>query len=117
MPPSLQPRDASPLKLLKLLREAGIPDRTASLTGDLLALYVGAFAYEESMPSQSLGDAEPEQIVTMIREYFASLPPERFPTSLPSRTTSSRGGPDERFEFDSTSSCRGWRHRRSDDFR
>src|SRR3989337_2656359 len=41
--------------LLRLLRAAGVPDRTASLTGDLLALYLGALAYEERFALQRAG--------------------------------------------------------------
>ncbi len=85
--------------LLMLLREAGVPDRTASLTGDLLALYVGAFAYEESLPFNSPGNAPPDQIATMIRDYFASLPPDRFPNIVARADELIAGGPDDRFEF------------------
>jgi AcrR family transcriptional regulator len=87
--------------LLTLLGAAGIPDRTAALAGDLLALYVGAFAYEESMPfrSPSAGDVPPEQIVAEIRDYFASLPSDRFPRTVALADELVSGGPDERFEF------------------
>jgi TetR/AcrR family tetracycline transcriptional repressor len=87
--------------LLALLRGAGLPDRSAALAGDLLALYVGAFAYEESLPfsSPSGEDASPDEIVAMIRDYFASLPPDRFPNVVALADELVSGGPDERFEF------------------
>ncbi len=85
--------------MLVLLRGAGVPDRTAALAGDLLALYVGAYAYEESLPFNPPGDAPPEQIGRMIRDYFVSLPPDRFPNTVALADELIAGGPDERFEF------------------
>jgi AcrR family transcriptional regulator len=86
---------------LSLLRGAGLPDRVAALVGDLMGLYVGAFAYEESLgfTSPDGQDRPPHEIVAMIRDYFASLPAERFPhtTELAGQLTA--GGPDERFAF------------------
>jgi AcrR family transcriptional regulator len=86
---------------LTLLRAAGVPDRTAALAGDLFALYVGAFAYEESLPfaSPAGDDAPPHEIVAMIRDYFASLPRERFPNTVELAEELTSGDPDERFEF------------------
>jgi AcrR family transcriptional regulator len=87
--------------LLALLRGAGLPDRTAAYAGDLLGLYVGGFAYEESLGLRSPDGRErpPEEIVAMIGDYFASLPPERFPnmTALAGELTG--GTPDDRFAF------------------
>jgi AcrR family transcriptional regulator len=88
---------------LALLRAGGLPDRVASLAGDLLALFVGAFMYEESMGLASpLGEeATPEETLAMIREYFASLPSDQFPniTALAEEMTDPSLGNDARFEF------------------
>ena len=92
---------------LALLRSAGIPDHVAALTGDLLALYVGAFAFEDvlfnSPPAhEDAASAEfhgPEQFFVMVHQYLATLPPDRFPhtTALVGELTSADR--DQRFEF------------------
>jgi AcrR family transcriptional regulator len=84
-----------------LLRDAGLPDRTVALVGDLFGLYVGAYAYEESLGLASPTGEElpPEQIIAMLRDYWSSLPPERFPHTLALLDELFSGGPDERFEF------------------
>jgi AcrR family transcriptional regulator len=84
-----------------LLREAGLPDRTVALFGDLAGLYVGAYAYEESLglASPTGEDLPPEQVLAMLQEYWASLPKERFPHTLALLDRLFEGGPDERFEF------------------
>jgi AcrR family transcriptional regulator len=86
---------------LALLRGAGLPDATAALTGDLLALYVGAFVYEESLPitSSPEDDTSPVEMIVMIRDYFASLPPDRFPHTVGLADELTRADRDERFEF------------------
>jgi Tetracyclin repressor-like, C-terminal domain len=62
--------------LFALLRPARIPDRAAARAGDLIALYTGAYAFEESLPFPNPGgdEASPQDIGTMIRDYFAALP-------------------------------------------
>jgi AcrR family transcriptional regulator len=85
----------------ELLRRAGLPDRTVALFGDLAALYVGAYAFEESigLASPTGEDLPPEQVLAMLGEFWASLPPERFPHTLALTNELFAGGPDERFEF------------------
>lgn len=87
--------------MLGLLRAAGVPDRTAALAGDLFALYVGAYAYEESLglASPTGEDLPPEEVTTMLRDYWASLPASRFPNIVALGDTLFEGGPEERFEF------------------
>jgi AcrR family transcriptional regulator len=86
-----------------LLRAAGLPDRVVAHAGDILALYLGAYAFEESLGLMPPGGTEmpPEQVVEMIGGYFASLPPDRFPNvvALAGNGTLMSGDPDERFEF------------------
>jgi TetR/AcrR family tetracycline transcriptional repressor len=84
-----------------LLREAGLPDRSVAFFGDLAGLYVGAYAFEESLglASPTGEDQPPEQVVAMLREYWGSLPPTRFPHTLALLDRLFEGGPDERFEF------------------
>lgn len=84
-----------------LLRDAGLPDRIVALVGDLLGLYVGAYAYEEclGLASPTGEDLPPEEVVALLREYWGSLPPDRFPHTLALLPQLFEGGPDERFEF------------------
>jgi AcrR family transcriptional regulator len=84
-----------------LLREAGLPDRVVALVGDLFGLYVGAYAFEESLglASPTGEDLPPEQIMAMLREYWESMPPGSFPHTLALLDLLFEGGPDERFEF------------------
>ena len=84
-----------------LLREAGLPDRVVALVGDLAGLYVGAYAYEESLglASPTGEDLPPDEVIAMLRGYWESLPPELFPHTLALVGVLFEGGPDERFEF------------------
>lgn len=84
-----------------LLRDAGLPDRVVALVGDLFGLYIGAYAYEESLglASPTGEDLPPQEVVALLRDYWGSLPPERFPHTLALLPQLFEGGPDERFEF------------------
>ncbi|HEY3265021.1 MAG TPA: TetR/AcrR family transcriptional regulator C-terminal domain-containing protein, partial [Actinomycetota bacterium] len=79
----------------------GVPDRTAAWVVDLMALYIGAFAFEESLglASPTGEDLPPEQVVEMIGSYFRSLPAERFPNTFAVLEHLTAGDVDERFEF------------------
>lgn len=86
----------------RLLKPVGLPDWVIALAGDLLSLYVGAYAFEESLglASPTGEDLPPEQIVGMIREYLLALPRERFPHTLAAiDLLMGVGPPDARFEF------------------
>lgn len=76
---------------LAVLDAAGLPPRVISYAADMFALFVGGFAFEESMGHQ--GDPQ------ALGEYFASLPPESFPTLSALAGDLTEGGADERFEF------------------
>jgi AcrR family transcriptional regulator len=67
---------------LVLLRGAGIPDRVATYAGDPLGLYLGATAYEATLPPMQSATGEPltlEEVVGQLRDYFASMPADQFP--------------------------------------
>jgi TetR/AcrR family tetracycline transcriptional repressor len=87
--------------VLTLLRGAGVPDHIAAYAGDLGGLYLGASAYERSLPVSSPGGEElpPDQVVGMIRAYFESLPADQFPNLHATMDELFSGGPDERFEL------------------
>jgi TetR/AcrR family tetracycline transcriptional repressor len=86
---------------LALLRGAGVPDRLAAFAGDLFGLYVGAYGAEQGsgFSSPTGEDLPPEEMVRMVRDYFASMPPDRFPNVLATVDALVEGGPEERFEL------------------
>jgi AcrR family transcriptional regulator len=86
---------------LTLLRGAGVPDRIAAFAGDLFGLYIGAHGAEQAagFTSPTGEDLPPEEIVRMVRGYFASMPPDRFPNVLATLDELVSGGPEERFEL------------------
>src|SRR6266851_4269817 len=61
--------------LFELLTPVGIPDRVIAYLGDMVGLYVGAYAFEESLgvASPTGEDLPPEQIVAMFVDYLLSL--------------------------------------------
>jgi AcrR family transcriptional regulator len=86
---------------LALLRGAGVPDRIATYAFDLLGLYLGATSYEESMPPPA-PNGQPvsmDQLATMIRGYFESLPPDQFPNVHATLDELFGGGAEERFRL------------------
>ncbi len=87
--------------LFELLAPAGIPDRVIAYVGDMASLYVGAYAFEESLGVASPTGEElpPEQIVAMFRDYLLSLPADRFPHVHRAIGDIFGGDPDDRFEF------------------
>jgi AcrR family transcriptional regulator len=87
--------------LFTLLKPVGIPDDVIAYLGDLFALYVGAFAFEESLGTASFtgSDLSPEQFFTMLKDYVMSLPPELFPHTQRVVDALFSGGPDARFAF------------------
>jgi AcrR family transcriptional regulator len=86
---------------LSLLRAGGLPNRVAALAGDLIFLYVGAFAYEDCVgaPSSLGEEAGGKDFIEEMREYLGSLPAEQFPNIAALAGELTAGGPDERFEF------------------
>jgi AcrR family transcriptional regulator len=79
---------------LAVLAASKLPPQVISYAADMFALYIGAFAYEESL---RLGaeQTSPEQ----IGAYFASLPAEQFPTLTRLAPDLVAGDSDARFEF------------------
>lgn len=85
---------------LSVLRAGGLPDRVVALASDLLFLYVGGFAYEESLGMASPGgEGSFEEFVEAMRSYFASLPRAAFPNVAGLADELTGYGRDERFEF------------------
>lgn len=87
-------------RLLRILRAGGVPDQAAAYAVDLLPLYITATAFEESVRgAQGWTVEEATEWIGQLRQYFAELPPDRFPliSSLAGQLTAGDG--DERFEF------------------
>jgi hypothetical protein len=86
---------------LSILRAGGLSDRVAALAGDLIYLYIGAFSYEEclglALPTED--DASVHDFIGQLRDYFASLPADRFPNISELAVELTSGGPDVRFDF------------------
>lgn len=87
--------------LFELLTPVGIPDRVVAYFADMASLYVGAYAFEETLglASPTGEDLPPDRIVAMFRDYMLSLPPDRFPHVHRAIDDIFGGGPDDRFEF------------------
>lgn len=87
--------------MFELLVPLGIPDRVIAYLGDFASLYVGAYAFEESLGLASPTGEEmaPEQIVAMFRDYLLSLPRERFPHVHRAVDHLFSGDADDRFAF------------------
>jgi AcrR family transcriptional regulator len=87
--------------LFELLQPVGIPDQVIAYLGDLMGLYVGAFAFEESLgvASPTGEDLPPDEIVQMFRDYVASLPDDRFPRTKAAVDLLFGSGDDDRFAF------------------
>jgi AcrR family transcriptional regulator len=88
--------------LMGVLRHAGLPDHVIAYTVDILPLYATATAYEESL--QREGAAE---YIAELRQYFAALPPDRFPNFVALAGPLTSGAGDERFEFGLDALVRG----------
>ncbi len=87
--------------LFELLTPVGVPDQVIAWFGDMMSLYVGAFAFEESigLASPTGEDLPPEQIVGMFRDYIQSLPADSFPYVHRAVGYLFGGDADARFEF------------------
>jgi AcrR family transcriptional regulator len=68
-------------RLLAILRSGGLSNELAVVGSQLLMLVVNGFGLEESVDFKSPGEGEvpSEQVITIVRDYFGSLPPDRFP--------------------------------------
>jgi AcrR family transcriptional regulator len=86
--------------MVAVMRAGGLSDRVVSLGTDLLALYIGAVAFEESL--QASEDWTPDRVaefVAELRDFFAALPADRFPNLVALSGSLTEGDGEERFEF------------------
>lgn len=86
--------------MLAILRAGGLPDRVTAFAGDLIATYVSAFALEAGTWAGAAADpAAAAERAHQIRDYFASLPPDRFSHLVALAGPLTEGSVEERFEF------------------
>ncbi|MEV4511863.1 TetR/AcrR family transcriptional regulator [Dactylosporangium sp. NPDC049525] len=87
--------------MLAVLRGAGIPDKIAAWGMDQMSLVIVADAIESAIHAshgrQTEADAEP--YLAQVREYFGSLPADRFPNLVAMAPAMTEGSGDERFAF------------------
>jgi AcrR family transcriptional regulator len=86
--------------MVAVMRAGGLPDQVIAYACDLLPLYVMAVCYEESLYDRETTREDLANFTAEMRNYFASLPPTRFPNlvALAGPLTAGAEG-DERFEF------------------
>ena len=86
----------------------GLPDQVIAYAVDILPLYANATAFEESLyRAKDLPDSG-EQYIAELRQYFASLPVDRFPHIVAMAVPlTSEATPDARFEFGLDALVRG----------
>jgi AcrR family transcriptional regulator len=85
--------------MVGILLAGGVSPMVASLSVDILALYVTASAFEESLETFPTGEEAKAAFHEELREFFAGLPADRFPhlVALAGPLTAEDG--DHRFEF------------------
>jgi AcrR family transcriptional regulator len=86
--------------MISVMRAGGLSDRAIGLGSDLMALYIGAVSYEESL--EFIQGSTPEamaEFVANLRGYLASLPVDRFPGLVSMAAALTEGDGDERFDF------------------
>jgi AcrR family transcriptional regulator len=84
--------------MLAVMRGAGIPDLPAAYFGNVLGRFLDASVLEAST-SGAAGAREAESESELMREYWARLPPERFPNITALADTTFALDTDALFEF------------------
>jgi AcrR family transcriptional regulator len=91
--------------MVRLCLAGGVTPQAAAWFCDLMALYVGAIAYEEEVWAQrenttGAGEApDPEALDRQLADHFASLSRERYPAMAVLAAVMASGDGEERFEF------------------
>ncbi|HEX3823087.1 MAG TPA: TetR/AcrR family transcriptional regulator [Mycobacteriales bacterium] len=85
--------------MVGILLAGGVSPTVASLSVDILALYLTATAYEESLEAFPTDEEGSEQFHTELKSFFASLPADRFPHLVAMAEPLTSGDGDHRFEF------------------
>jgi TetR/AcrR family tetracycline transcriptional repressor len=88
---------------MAVLRAGDLPDKVAAWAGDVVALFVVAYAHEEDVRRTLHGEVTQEVVeawAEQMKTYIKTLPPEQFPNMVAlADPMFETGGPDGRFEF------------------
>ena len=91
---------ASAESVLSLLNAAGLKPRVVALGVDLLAQFVIAGVFEDSLyERKGLPDGQMEDYVREIREFYAALPVDRYPVMAMMAEELTGADGEERFRF------------------
>ena len=86
--------------MIGLLRAGGLAEQVIAYGVDLVGMYLVAAAYELSERSGPKASPEHAEVYLQgVRDYFASLPPERYPLLIAMIPALTHGAGDERFDF------------------
>jgi len=86
--------------MLALLHAGGLPPRVIGLAADLLALYIVAGVFEESLfESRGMSDADIGDYIQEIHDFYAALPADRFPMMASMADALTDGDGHDRFLF------------------
>ena len=88
-------------RLFAIFRASGLPDELVASAADMISTYVDGFAYEESLwyERNPKSDEYWKQLAGQLGDYFAELPPDRFPTLVALSKVMFSADNDERFEL------------------
>ena len=85
---------------LALLHAGGLPPKVIGLAADLLALYIVAGVFEESLfEKRGMNEDQIGQYVQQIHDFYAALPADRFPMMAMMAAELTSGDSHDRFLF------------------
>jgi AcrR family transcriptional regulator len=85
--------------MVGILLAGGVSPEVASWSVDILALYLTASAFEDSLETFPVGEEDSIAFREELKGFFASLPPDRFPYLVALADPLTSGDGDHRFEF------------------
>jgi len=86
--------------MLGLLKAGGLSNRVIGLAADLLALYIIAGVFEDSLyERRGFTDENMAHYAQEIQTFYAALPPEQFPLMTAISAELTDGDGDDRFRF------------------
>jgi AcrR family transcriptional regulator len=86
--------------MLAILQAGGLPPRVVGLAADLLALYIIAGVFEESLyERRGMSDKDMADYADEIHRFYSALPPNRFPILSAMAADLTAGDGDDRFQF------------------
>lgn len=87
--------------MLAILKAGDLPDQVIAWSADLIALYATSSAYEQGMLAlrEDQDPGSTQRYFEQVGAFFASLPPERFPTLSSLLPAMMQGDDNERYTF------------------